>query len=211
MQPSQHPEFCKMIYSLAELYGQKKPSDFVIALWWNALKNFDISVVRQALSAHVTNPDNGQFMPKPADVVRLLGGTTQDRALVAWSRVAEAVRRVGNWESVVFDDHIIHAVIYEMGGWVALGSKTDKEWDFVKNEFVTRYRSYSHGDQTPNYPPVLVGMFETQNRMNGFKSQLPRLIGDKEAARNVMANGSLQLLEISPSESTFQRISFGEA
>ena len=93
---------------------------------------------------------------------------------------------------------------------MALGSKTDKEWDFVKNEFVSRYRSYSHGE-TPNYPPVLVGMFETQNRMNGFKSQLPRLIGDKEAARKVMANGSLQLLEISPSESTFQRISFGEA
>lgn len=210
MTPQDYAEFSKLITSIAELYGQKAPSEFVISIWWQAMKDFDIKTVRQALSAHVMNPDNGQFMPKPADVVRLLGGTTQDRALVAWSRVAEAVRRVGNWESVVFDDHIIHAVIYEMGGWVALGSKTDKEWDFVKNEFVSRYRSYSHGE-TPNYPPVLVGMFETQNRMNGFKSQLPRLIGDKEAARKVMANGSLQLLEISPSASTFQRISFGEA
>lgn len=202
-------EFTAILNGLASMYNQKEPSDFVKEVWTQALMSYDIEAIRQAFSAHVTNPDNGQFMPKPADIVRILDGSTKDRALGAWSKVAEAVRRVGSWESVVFDDPIIHAVVYDMGGWIVLSMKDDKEWDFAANEFVNRYRGYSYRNEAPNYPPVLVGMFEVHNRREGYKSQFPRLVGNPDVARRVMSNGSMELLKISPADhSRLTRISF---
>jgi len=76
---------------------------------------------------HLMNPDTGQFLPKPADIVRMLGGRTLDRALMAWAKVDKAVRQIGTYESVVFDDALIHRVLHEMGGWVGMGQKTENE------------------------------------------------------------------------------------
>lgn len=106
------------------------------------MKPFDLAAVKDALNRHCVNPDNGQFMPKPADVVKLLQGSSQDGALVAWAKVDRAVRQVGTYSTVVFDDPIIHRVVQDMGGWVALGDKREKEWPFVAKEFENRYRGY---------------------------------------------------------------------
>ncbi len=57
----------------------------------------------------------------------MLGGSTQDAALAAWSKVDRAVREVGPYQSVAFDDALIHRVLFEMGGWIPLGSKTEDE------------------------------------------------------------------------------------
>lgn len=208
MTPADYPEFVKIISALSEMYGKAKPSDVVIALWWQALKDFELPAIRKGLSMHVMNPDSGQFMPRPADVVKMLGGSTADNALLAWSKVSEAVRRIGSYDSVVFDDPIIHAVIYDMGGWVVVSMKGDDEWDFVRNEFVNRYRGYAIRGETPSYPPVLIGIFETHNSKEGYKSQPPRLVGDPEKAKAVMSGGTKSRLEISPShaQSTFMRL-----
>ena len=63
----------------------------------------DLRAVADALNRHAVNPDNGQFLPKPADIVRLINGNTVDRALVAWSTVERAIRSTGPYQSVVFD------------------------------------------------------------------------------------------------------------
>lgn len=189
MQQEQHPEFCRILAGLAEMYGKPPPSPAVIAMWWQSMKDFDLSIVKKALSAHVMNPDNGQFMPKPADVIRLMGGTTKDKALVAWSMVDLAVRQVGTYQDVVFPDPIIHAVITDMGGWIPLGQRTDDQWDFVKNEFVTRYRGYSNQGGVSEYLPVLTGISNAQNAMNGFRLNPPILLGDKDKAKSVYMSG----------------------
>jgi hypothetical protein len=159
-------------------------------VWWAAMKPFDLDAVKDALNRHCVNPDSGQFLPKPADVVRMLQGSTQDAALVAWSKLDRTVREVGTYRSVVFEDALIHRIVLEMGGWVALGTKTEDEWPFLRNEFVNRYRGYRGRSEIPEYPPVLIGLAEASNRKVGFDSEPPVLIGNPVTAQAVMQRGS---------------------
>ncbi|WP_050009352.1 DUF6475 domain-containing protein [Candidatus Glomeribacter gigasporarum] len=189
-----YPErFQALIQGVYDFYG-KDLSRFTLSLWWCAMRPYDLAAVTDALNRHCVNPDTGQFLPKPADVVRMLGGSTQDAALIAWAKVDQAVRGVGPYQSVVFEDALIHRVLAEMGGWIPLGSKTEDEWPFVRNEFVNRYRGYRMRSETPDYPPVLIGLFEAQNRQSGYSVQPPVLVGDVEAAKRVMHGGTHQPL-----------------
>jgi hypothetical protein len=164
-------------------------SKFTGGIWWAALKIFDYEAIAEALNRHCINPDVGQFLPMPADVVRMLQGSTQDAALVAWAKVDRAVRYAGTHVSVAFDDPLIHRVLTEMGGWVQLGIKEESDWPFLKNEFVTRYRGYRGRSEIPEYPPTLIGIIEAGNTTAGFKSPPPVLIGDAVRAQHVMLAG----------------------
>jgi len=188
MKEHEFDAFFVLMESTAQLYG-KEISRTTIRLWWAALEAYDLAAIRQGLSRHMQNPDTGQFMPKPADIVRMLGGTTQDGALLAWSKVDKAVRGVGIYESVVFDDPIIHAVLADMGGWVALGSKLEKEWSFVAREFENRYRCYRTLGKIEHYPPVLEGITQMENDLHGLPVPEPVLIGDRQQAMHTRKHG----------------------
>lgn len=187
---SDKKNFLLLISNVYAFYRQDI-SAFAGSVWWEAMKPYDFAAVSDAFNRHCINPDNGQFLPKPADVVRMLQGSSKDSALVAWSKVDKAIRSVGTYESVVFDDSLIHSVIADMGGWILLGNKKEDEWPFVKNEFENRYRGYSSRSITPEYKPVLVGLAEAQNEQVGFRSMKPRLIGDAKKATDVYMSGSV--------------------
>ena len=189
MIPQEFDEFCEVLDHVSEQYG-KQLSAGVKMLYWQGLEEFDLSAVRQALSRHLKNPDNGMFMPKIADVVRMMQGTTQDSALIAWAKVDKAVRQVGTGSSVVFDDAIIHRVLQEMGGWLSLGNKSEDEWPFVAKEFENRYRGYKGRNEVGEYHKVLIGHYDAFNVPRGFKQSNPVLIGNKEQAKQVLLGGS---------------------
>jgi hypothetical protein len=181
--------FVEVMTGVYEFYG-KTVTTFSLSVWWEAMKAFDLGAVRQAIDRHLMNPDAGQWLPKPADIVRMLGGRTEDRALMAWAKVDKAVRQVGTYASVAFDDPLIHRVLHDMGGWVFLGSKGEDEWPFVAREFQTRYRGFSMRGEQPDYPPLLIGVAQTYNEQKGFHAEPPRLIGEPAAAQRVMLGGS---------------------
>lgn len=187
--------FFALIGNICAFY-RRDFSDFLGNVWWEAMKQFDLKAVTDALNRHCVNPDVGQFMPMPADVVKMLQGSTQDSALVAWAKVDRALRTVGTYRSVVFEDALIHRILTEMGGWIALGMKEEKEWPFQKNEFVNRYRGYRGRSEVPEYPPVLIGIAEANNSKQGFQTEPPILIGNPQHAKQVMSLGSKkQILE----------------
>jgi hypothetical protein len=189
VKPEDATEFKRRLAGVFALYS-KDLSDIVLSVWWEAMRPYDFAAVKDALNRHAVNPDNGQFLPKPADVVRLIDGGTQDSALQAWAKVDRAVRQVGTFASVVFDDPLIHRAVRDMGGWVALGTKTEDEWPFVRNHFVTLYRGF-RGRMVPvEYPRVLIGIAEATNSSGGYESDPPVLLGDPDAARAVLKGGS---------------------
>lgn len=189
MQPSDANPFRALLAGVFGFYG-KDLSEFALSVWWEAMRPFDFVAVRDALNRHAVNPDNGQFLPKPADVVRLLRGSTLDSALVAWAKVDKAVRQIGSYASVTFDDPIIHRVIADMGGWVSVCSGTEDEWPFKAKEFENRYRGYVNRPPE-EWPPRLIGLEEHQNSQNGF-SHCFRLVyvGDREQCALVESKGS---------------------
>ncbi len=189
MQQRDFDSFVDILQVVAEQYG-KRLSDGLIALYWQGLKDYDFAAVRDALGRHIRNPDSGMFMPKIADVVKMLQGSTQDSALIAWAKVDKAVRQVGTYLDVVFDDPLIHRVIHDMGGWIALGTKTEDEWPFVAREFENRYRGFKARGEVPEYPSRLVGVAGSHNEREGFAAAMPVLIGNASAAQLVLEGGN---------------------
>lgn len=186
---SDRKAFFVLIADIHAFY-RKDFSTFAGGVWWAAMKPFDFAAVADAFNRHCVNPDNGQFMPMPADIVRMLQGSTQDAGLIAWAKVDRSVREVGTYRSVVFDDALIHRVISEMGGWVMFGTKDEEAWPFVRNEFVNRYRGYRGRSQVPDYPPVLIGITEATNAKAGFGVEPPTLIGIAGNAKRVLLGGT---------------------
>jgi len=184
-----YPEFVSVWTKACELYG-KPPSDGALDLIFAALQRFDLQAIKQALTAHLNDPKHGDFAPKPADIVRHIDGDGDHRALSAWSQVHDAIRLVGPYETVVFDDPRIMAVIEEMGGWISLCDISDKDLPFKANEFRTRYQAYLFRAPA-RYPSKLIGKAEAEND-GVFRNHIPspRLIGRVQKCIEVMNQGS---------------------
>lgn len=185
-------DFEKFRQGLSGVYGfyDKEINNFALDLWWNALKQYDLSAITQAFNRHVINTEAGKWLPKPADIIRMLQGSTQDTALRAWAKVDKAVRRVGTYVDVVFDDPLIHRVLHDMGGWIAMGQKAEDEWPFVAKEFENRYRGFRERSEIPSYPPKLIGIANAHNESQGLPLQPYVMIGDEKSCYQVLAGSS---------------------
>jgi Domain of unknown function (DUF6475) len=179
----------QIIVKTYDYYG-KSLSEGVLSMWIAGLSDISAADLNEALTKHIQNPDSGQFLPKVADIRKMLGGTTQDGALIAWTKVEQAIRRVGIYTSVVFDDPLIHAVLVDMGGWIKLcNTESDEKLAFISNEFRQRYQGYRRNQQAPAHQPVMIGLAEAQNAKGGFQIQPPKLLGDPTKAQIVMDSG----------------------
>lgn len=190
MKPEDKKRFASAISALADYYS-KPLSDGSIGLYWQGLQNHDIESIERAIGMHLQNPDSGQWMPKIADLIRMIDGTTQDSAVMAWAKVQQAVGSVGMYQSLAFDDPIIHLVISDLGGWMEICRTLEEELPFLAKRFETNYRAYRRrGHDIPDYPRYLAGVSEMTNHVNGFKSDPPKLVGDPVKAKAVLLGGT---------------------
>ena len=189
MKTNDIPQFIQMLHNLCEMYGKPRMSDEVAMLHFGALQDYSLEDVRKGFFAALRNPDSGQFMPRPADVIRELSGSGETRASVAWAKVRHAIECVGHMPSVVFDDAVIHAVVADMGGWVQMSTITYDELPFRERDFLRFYRAYM-GRDLGDYPRKLAGMAETENTAAGHAVAEPQLFGDAQKCLAVMRGGS---------------------
>lgn len=188
MNASDRAEFARLLAGVMAIY-QRDVSEFALGVWWNACERYDMDQVRTAFTAHTMDPEVGQFPPKPADIVKQLQGTHGDRALVAWGKTFEAMQVIGSYDSVAFDDGVIHAVVEDLGGWPALCRTNTDELPFVQRRFCDAYRAYSRRPDT-KFPPRLVGTIECDNGEKYRHHNPPVvLIGNRDRAKQVMRVG----------------------
>lgn len=188
--------FATLLTGLSDYY-KSEISKTTLSLYWQGLKQYDYEAIEKAAWAHTQSPDEaGRWMPKISDLTKALQGRTVDQASMAWAKVDRAVRTVGTWHDVAFDDPLIHRVIQDIGGWIKLGNTDEKEWPFVERRFVTMYQGYRMQASEPDYPNVLIGEFNAQNGSEGQIKQGIALIGNKEKAKNVYKTGSGAVIEM---------------
>lgn len=190
MRANEIEDFKSLLTDVLAYYG-KDCSKFTMQVWWEACKSFDFEQLSKAMQRHATDPERGQFAPRVADIVRVLQGTTTDRAAIAWGKVHEAMSSVGAYSDVVFDDPAIHAVVEDMGGWPKMCRTEVSELSYLQHRFQVAHKAYTEN-----------GEFGYRNRLPGDRSPdhdytsrgipLPRpsLVGDKERAIAVLKNGS---------------------
>ena len=145
----------------------------------------------------MADPDKGNRQPLPSDVTAHLAGGAATRGMRAWTLVEKAVRSVGHYRSVCFDDAVTNKLVDEMGGWVKLaGTKTEEDLKFRGIEFAKRYQGLMQtGGVGTDYPPYLIGAAEAHNALEGVAVDPPALIGDPVKAKAVLerAQGSSTL------------------
>ena len=182
--------FAKALTALSEYYGRDL-SGGVLDLYWQGLSQYAIDDVEAAIGRHIQNPDCGQFMPKIADIVRMIDGTTQSASAIAWGKVQRAIGSVGTYSSICFDDPCIHLALSDIGGWIEAGKCSLDELPFLQNRFDKAYRAYrSRGSDLPPYPRHLPGICETTNAAAGYRAEPPTLVGDLTKAKAVLAGGT---------------------
>lgn len=187
MTPQDKPDFAGLLTDALAFY-RRDVSAFALSVWWSACQPFDIEQVRKALTAHAMDPERGQFPPMPADIVRQLQGTQTDRSLLAWGKVLQAIQRVGAYQSVVFDEGAIHATIEDMGGWTKVCRSTMDELPHLQRRFTETYRAYARRPDL-TFPPKLIGAHEAENALAGRRVAAPVLIGNAQAAQQVLRLG----------------------
>lgn len=189
MHTSEQQRFAELVTSALGYYRQDV-TPFTLAVWWQGCQPYSLEQVSKALTGHATDPDRGQFAPKVADIVRQLGGTSTDKAALAWGKTYDAMCSVGAYSDVVFDDPAIHAAIADLGGWQKMCRSSMDELSYLQHRFSESYRAYA-GRGEFDYPKVLIGdrSPDEMYARRGLKPPKPRVIGDVERARLVYQQG----------------------
>lgn len=206
MQESDKPEFAELLTDV-HAFWRRDVSDFTLDVWWAALEAYDLVDVRRAMTQHAKDPERGSFCPMPADVTRILGGTKVDRAVLAWSKVLQAIEQAGYAQDVVFDDPAIHAALQDLGPWPTICATDPKDLRHVLHRFSEAYKVYV-GQPAITYPRIVRGdrSPDSEFEARGIPIPKPVLIGDKARALLVLegrlnvgaqiATGSLPMLEV---------------
>lgn len=108
------PEFLNVLKAADEVAGCKVRSEAALTLMFEALSQYSLDDIKRAVAAHIqTSP----FAIKPADIVKYLSGSAEDRSVYAWRVFVQALGRYGYYDSVAFPDPAYHFAIIRLGGW----------------------------------------------------------------------------------------------
>lgn len=176
MQDQDKDAFTEMMMAAGEVYG-KAITVPMIRMYFAALAQMSIEQAQWAMMAHMQNPDNGQFFPKPADLIRQISGTTkqqeaaiEDRAAIAWACIERDIRRIGSYGTLKMEDKQALAAVKAMGGWSHLCASNADELVWRQKEFLRLYEMF---ERTPveALPLSLPGRIEmVEHKAQGAKA-----------------------------------------
>jgi len=175
MKQLEKKSFVQYLLLLGEIF-HRKMSPVLLEMYWSCLKPYPLSDVQAAMANLLENPESShkaRFFPTPSEWILCITGDPTHQSLVAWTEVRKAIRHIGQYDSVMFEDPLIHVVIQDMGGWIYVCQQPEKELPFLQKEFERRYR-YVHAKNPSKIPHPLIGRLEHHNAIQGFKQQIPK-------------------------------------
>jgi len=172
MRQEDYGAFVAVMSAVAETLGYPKLAENGMKLFFDLLKPYTFEQVTRALHVHLLE---SPYMPKPVDIISRIEGSVEDRAIKAWHRVLEAARQHGAYESVKFDDPVIHFCIERMGGWQKVCAMTEDELPFREKDFRELYK-LGRNVGWKDVPKYFPGHHEINNRMSGYLEFIPALV-----------------------------------
>lgn len=186
------PRFAASLTAMAVLFD-KPITPQVTEIYFRALQEFTIEEVEAGISkaCHTL-----KFFPRPVELTEAVAGGSanlEDKALAEACRVLEAIKAVGTYRTVVFDDPVTQAVIVQQfGGWSRFSElREDEEKWFIK-DFANGYKAFAR--MGVKHFGALPGISHCQNALTGHARKEPvALIGDKQKALAIMSSGKTEL------------------
>jgi len=163
-------DFISGITILSEMFNNGKSlSEPLQDIYWKALKKYSKEQYEIAIEKIISTYEYNN-LPKPADIVKAIDGSIEQQGSIAWMHVVGAIRNIGAYQSVIFDDPIINTVIQKfMGGWITLCQILEKDLHWKEKDFIGNY------EMCKNNPA-----FDTPKILSGINmSRTPVLITTK--------------------------------
>ena len=161
--------FAQLMTTTAEYYRVKPWTMSAMMMAFSLLRDLTIEQVELAISRHACGLDGNtaRYCPNAADLRLALTGTPEQRAVIAWRTVVDALHKYTGTRSVRFSDPCIHFALSNIGGWTGLSmATTDQEPRFCRAYMVAVSRMVSW-DEVPDH---LSGYAE-QRRYAGWSSE----------------------------------------
>jgi len=196
------PRYLNAFMSVWSIHKTVEPTQVVLDSYWKALEDFNIDQVEQSFGYALKSL---QWFPKPVELRNFIEtgpGDVEDIAQIEADKVVGAIRDIGFYESVVFDNPVTMAVIAKgWGGWMKICEMRDDEIKWFRKDFVKIYKAYSN--QGVKQYGHLIG-FHEDNNWEKYPEHLrdPILIGDETKAQKILENkeNKPKLIEIKKSE-----------
>lgn len=161
------PKFASSLTALAAVFD-KAITPQITEIYFRILDRFDIEEVERGISKTCATL---KFFPKPAELIdAICGGQAdlEDKAHIEATRVLTAIKRVGTYDSVAFDDPVTMAVISQnFGGWHRFADMRESEEKWFLKDFAKAYVSFARAGIKQN--SALPGRAEIENNFRGFE------------------------------------------
>lgn len=183
--------FAEGFTGLCAVY-EKEPSKILADIYYKMLSDLSNEQFKMA-TENILKTNKYAKIPSIAEIRESAFGNLEDKALQALALVEDAMRRVGQYNTVVFPDKVIHMVVEALNGWERCCSMdTENEWKWVRKEFIALYKVFAANPR--QYPEKLIGYHERLNTVNGHFAyiQEPVLIGNEHKAMEVLIHKKLK-------------------
>ena len=165
-------DFTEILQALAEQYD-RTISPAAQAMFFTALLPYEWETVRSALDTFVRSPQAKYGFPKPIHIIEIIEGSPEEREAHSWAVVTDACRRIGNYQSAIFEDVALARTIERMfGSWAACveywSGSNEMLWQSKRKEFISLYRIAQRGVLRDDPPMLLMGRTALQNAQSGY-------------------------------------------
>lgn len=164
--------FCEIMTGVAGML-QLTLTEFMLDTYFEIFQNYSIEQFKKAV-LDVLKTSKYHTFPKPAEILEFLEGTRDDKALMAWLQVMEAVQKGGYYASIEFVDPIIGHCVLELGGWQWFCCTQKDELPFIEKRFMDLYRLFLKRGIQGNIR--LIGFIEAANNQKGNLKDIPEPI-----------------------------------
>lgn len=138
--------FDRIMQRLLDVYPNRKLNKHQLETWFLVMRDMTEEQLQAAVLLHIRNGDD---WPTPAKLRQNIGlvdpgmADPETRAIKAWDAVSRAIKSVGGYTSVDFDDPLTNASVRSLGGWEWLTNLTSDELKFKRHEFLKTYKTFS--------------------------------------------------------------------
>lgn len=149
-------------------------------LYFKMLKDKTIQEIEAGVKTIIRTRTTATF-PKVAEILTAIEGSVEDKAQAALGSLEMALHKHGHYDTVIFDDKIIHMAVQRLGGWIDIYEKWAdlRQWEFSKRDFIHIYGTLSK-HPSASYPAKLIGQGEIDNQRYPEHIPKPILIGAEQ-------------------------------
>ena len=175
--------FESLVLALAATFRVEATASLKVG-YWLGLRDLSLSQLQTAVGKAMATC---RYMPTPRELRDLAGIMSADqRAIVAWNAVKQAIREQGRYRSIDFDDPAVNAAVRSLGGWPRLcGLDSDELDKWTSKEFQRLYRELSALQLHEDLTRYLPGVFESSGELTEKRAPTRVAVGTTDPARGL--------------------------